>query len=81
VIQLNGQNAITLAGGTLLTFDEILLKAEHDNPAVVRANSRLYIVGGTGAYAGATRLLRTHEAFNVVTLEGTIDFKGKICTP
>jgi hypothetical protein len=81
IIQLNGQHAITLDGGTLLTFDDIHLQPDHDNPAVLQANSRLHIVDGTGAYAGATGVLHTHGAFNVVTLEGAIDFKGKVCVP
>jgi hypothetical protein len=81
VTRLNGEHAITLPGGTLFTYDEILLQSDNKNPAVVRANSRLYIVGGAGAYAGATGLLHTHGAFNVSTLEGGIDFKGKVCVP
>lgn len=68
IIQLNGQHAITLADGTILTFDDIHLQAEPDNPLVMRANSRLHIVGGVGAYAGATGVFHTHGAFNIVTL-------------
>lgn len=81
IIQLNGQHAITLADGTILTFDDIHLQSDQENPAVLQANSRLHIVGGTGAYAGATGVLHTHGAFNVVTLEGAIDFAGKVCVP
>ena len=81
VIQLNGQHAITLGNDTLLTYDEIRLQSDNQNPAVMQASSRLYIVGGTGAYAGATGLLHTGGAFNVGTLEGGIDFKGKVCVP
>lgn len=81
IIQLNGKHTITLAGGTLVTHDEIHLQATAENPAVMRANSRLYIVRGTGIYDGATGLLHTHGAFNVNTLEGSIDFSGKVCVP
>jgi hypothetical protein len=81
VIQLNGQHAITLGDGTLLTYDEIRLQSDNQSPAVMQANARLYVIGGTGAYAEATGLLHSHGAFNVGTLEGGIDFTGKVCVP
>ena len=82
VIQMNGQHMLTfLDGSTLVTSDEILLQSDNQNPYFMRANSRLYIVGGTGEYAGATGLLHTHGGFDVGTLEGGIDFKGQVCVP
>ena len=81
VTHLSGQHAVSLPGGTLLTSDAILLQADNQNPAVMRANSRVYIVGGTGVYEGASGLLHTHGKLNVVTLEGGIDFKGQLCVP
>ncbi len=82
VIQMNGQHVLTfLDGSTLKTYDEILLQSDNQNPAFMQANSRLYIVGGTGAYEGATGLPHTHGGFDVLTLEGGIDFKGQVCVP
>ena len=82
VTQLNGQHTQTfLDGSTLVTHDEILLQSDNQDPAWVQANSRLYIVSGTGAYAGASGLLHTHGALNAATLEGGIDFEGQVCVP
>ena len=82
VIQMNGQHVVTfLDGSALVTADEILLQSDNQNPAYMQANSRLYIVGGTGEYEGATGLLHTHGGFDVVTLEGGIGFKGQVCVP
>jgi hypothetical protein len=84
VIQMNGQHTITFANGsTLTTHDEILLEPVKTNPGWLRANSRLYLVGGTGAYAGATGLLHTHGEANVFTIppQGSIDFDGQVCVP
>lgn len=77
-IKANATHAITTAEGTLVTSDEIRLLPQAD-PGVVEANSRLHIVGETGKYEGATGLLHTHGEVNLVTLEGAIGFKGKIC--
>jgi hypothetical protein len=86
VTQLNGAHTITLPGGVVLTSDEILLQQDRnsplatpEDPVVMRANSRLYILGGEGEYEAATGLLHTHGAFNVSTLEGGIGFKGQVC--
>ena len=84
VIQMNGQHTITFADdSTLMTHDEILLEPVKTNPGWLRANSRLYLVGGTGAYADATGLLHTHGAANVFTVppQGSIDFDGQVCVP
>jgi hypothetical protein len=82
VIHANGQHTQTfLNGSTLVTHDEILLQSDNQDPAWVQANSRLHIVEGTGDFAGATGLLHTHGALNIVTLEGAIDFKGQLCIP
>jgi hypothetical protein len=82
VSQLNGQHTLTfLNGSTLVTHDEIRLQSDNQDPAWVQANSRLYIVGGSGDYSGASGLLHTHGDVNLVTLEGGIDFKGQVCLP
>ncbi|MCB0104595.1 MAG: hypothetical protein KDE53_01770 [Caldilineaceae bacterium] len=82
IIQLNGAHSIALAENDLIqTNDEIHLQADAKIPTVMHANSRLYIVGGSGDSAGATGLLHTHGAFDTVTLEGSIAFKGQVCTP
>jgi hypothetical protein len=84
VFQMNGQHTITFVdGSTLLTQDEILLEPLEANPGWMRSNSRLYLVGGTGAYAGATGLLHTHGEANVFTMppQGSIDFDGQVCVP
>lgn len=81
VTQLNGAHTLTLANGTLTTSDEIHLQAAPNGSTVLRANSRLYIVAGTGEYVEATGLLHTHGAFDFVTLEGRIAFDGQLCVP
>ncbi len=84
VIQMNGQHTLTFGdGSTLVTHDEILLQPENQNPGWMRANSRLYVVDGSGAYAGATGLLHTHGEVNVFTdpPQGSIDFAGQVCVP
>jgi hypothetical protein len=84
VIQMNGEHTLTfldVAGSTLVSYDEIRLQSDNQDPAWAQANSRLYIVGGTGAYAGASGLLHTHGEANLFTLEGGIDFKGQVCVP
>lgn len=79
VIQMNGRHTLSFAGGTLKTFDEIRLQFDQVNPAIGRANSRLYLVGGTVDYQGATGVLHTHGSVDFSTLEGGIDFKGQVC--
>lgn len=88
VTQLNGQHTITLPDGVVQTFDEIILRevrnsplATDTDPTVLRANSRLYIMDGAGAYADAAGMLQTNGAFNVTSLEGSIGFKGQMCVP
>jgi hypothetical protein len=83
VIQMNGQHTIVFADGILMTHDEILLEPVKTKPGWLRANSRLYLVGGAGAYAGATGLLHTHGEANVFTdpPQGSIDFDGQVCVP
>jgi hypothetical protein len=78
-IKMDATHTLTTSDeDTLVTSDEILLIPQAE-PDVVRANSRLYIVGGTGEFAGATGLLHTSGTVNLDTLEGAIGFKGKIC--
>jgi hypothetical protein len=84
VIQMNGHHTITFADGSiLLTSDDILLEPLKTKPGWMRANSRLYFVGGTGAYTGATGLVHTHGEVNVFTVppQGSIDFNGQVCVP
>jgi hypothetical protein len=84
VFQMNSQHTITFVdGSTLMTHDEILLQPLKTNPGWMQANSRLYIVAGTGAYAGATGLVHTHGQANVFTVppQGSIDFDGQVCLP
>jgi hypothetical protein len=71
---------ITTATGTLVTMDEIMLLPPTD-PDVSRPHSRLYIAGGTGAYQGATGLLKTQGEVDLSSLEGSIPFKGRVCLP
>lgn len=76
--KMDASHAITTAEGILVTSDEIRLIPQAE-PGVVRANSRLHIVGETGKFEGATGLLHTFGTVNLGTLEGAIGFKGKIC--
>ena len=66
-----------------MTSDEILLEPVNTHPGWLRANSRLHLVDGTGAYAGATGLVHTHGEVNVFTVppQGSIDFDGQVCVP
>jgi len=80
VTQMHAHHTITRSTGTIRTSDEILLLPDRD-PAVARPNSRLYVVDGTGAYAGATGLLHTHGRVNFATLDGSIQYKGRVCVP
>ena len=82
VIQMNGQHTVTfLDGSTLVTYDEILLQSDNENPGWAQVNSRLYVIAGTGAYAGATGLVHTQGEVNLFTLEGEIEVKGQVCLP
>jgi len=63
-----------------MTSDEILLLPDQD-PAMGLPNSRLDVIGGTDAYDGATGLLHTHGQVNLVTLAGSIQYKGQVCVP
>ena len=84
VIQMNGHHTITFTdGSTLMTSDEILLEPVKTNPGWLRANSRLHLVAGTGAFGGATGLLHTHGKANVFTVppQGSIDFDGQVWVP
>lgn len=77
---MNAVHIITTADGTLVTSDRILLLADNE-PGWGRPNSQLRIVAGTGAYENATGLLHTHGRVNLGTLEGSIDYKGRVCLP
>jgi hypothetical protein len=75
VVVLTGDNVITTRTGTLTTKDAIVLKttgagdfAEVDT-----------IVGGTGAWAGATGTIRAQGTFTSAGGEG--DYIGEICLP
>ena len=67
-------------GNSLITDDAILLLLDPD-PNKVRASSRLYIVGGTGLYEGATGLLHIgHGGVDFSQEENlSIGYKGQIC--
>ena len=71
VVQATASHTITFldGSGSLVTSDEIRLLDG-------RANSRLYIIGGSGDFEGATGLLHTHG-----TIAAGIDFKGQVCVP
>lgn len=71
VVQTTASHTITFTdgSGSIVTSDEIRLQDG-------RASSRLYIVGGTGVFEGATGLVHTHG-----TIEEGIDFKGQVCIP
>lgn len=75
---MNGMHTLSTTDGTLTTFDHILLLPDAEAFAA-RPNSRLYVVGGTGMYEGATGLLHTHGRVNLATLAGSIQFKGRVC--
>jgi hypothetical protein len=78
---LNGSHTITTGGGTLTTFDRINLLPDQD-PGWFRPNSQLRIVEGAAPYAEATTgLLHTHGRVNPGTLEGSIEWKGRVCAP
>ena len=77
---MSAQHTITTSGGSITTSDVIILRPDQ-NLAVVRPNSRVYVIGGTGAFANATGLLHTHGEVNLATLAGSIDFKGQVCVP
>ena len=79
-IQMRAHHTITRSTGTIRTSDEILLLPDQD-PAVGRPNSRLHVIGGTGAYDRATGLLHTHGQLNLVTLAGSLQYKGQVCLP
>jgi hypothetical protein len=80
VIQMRAHHTITRSTGTIRTSDEILLLPDRD-PAVGRPDSRLTVIGGTDAYDGATGLLHTHGQLNLVTLAGSLQYKGQVCVP
>jgi hypothetical protein len=81
VLQLNGSHTITTGGGTLTTLDRIHLQPDTE-AGWFRPNSQLRIVEGSAPYAEATTgLLHTHGRVNPGTLEGSIDWKGRICAP
>jgi hypothetical protein len=80
VIYMHAHHTITRSTGTLRTSDEILLLPDQD-PAVARPDSRLDVIGGTGAYDRATGLLHTHGQLNLVTLAGSLQYKGQVCVP
>jgi hypothetical protein len=80
VIHMLAHHTITRSTGTIRTSDEILLLPDQD-PAVGRPNSRLDVVGGTGAYDGATGLLHTHGQLNLATLAGSLQYRGEVCVP
>ena len=80
VIQMNGQHTLTFGdGSTLVTHDEILLQPENQNPGWMRANSRLYVVDGSGAYAGATGLftLTERSTSSRIRLRGALILPGR----
>jgi hypothetical protein len=71
VIHTTAHHTITFldGSGSITTSDEIRLLDG-------RANSRLYIVDGTGDFEGAIGLLHTHG-----TIAEGISFKGQVCVP
>ena len=80
VIHMRAHHTITRSTGTIMTSDEILLLPDQD-PAMGLPNSRLDVIGGTDAYDGATGLLHTHGQVNLITLAGSIQYKGQVCVP
>ena len=80
VIHMLAHHTITRSTGTIRTSDEILLLPDQD-PAVGRPNSRLDVIGGTGAYVGATGVLHTHGQLNLATLAGSLQYRGEVCVP
>src|SRR2546427_13285382 len=80
LIHMLAHKMITRSTGTIRTSYEILLLRDQD-PAVALPNSRLDVIGGTDAYDGATGLLHTHGQLNLVTLAGSIQYKGQVCVP
>jgi hypothetical protein len=75
VILLTGDNAIHTSDGTLLTKDAIVLQTTGaGNFAEVDT-----VIGGTGAWAGATGTFRAQGTFANGIGQG--DYIGEICTP
>jgi hypothetical protein len=81
-IHMNGVHEITdlSTGGTFTTFDRLLLLPDQEE-GWGRPRSTLRIVEGSGGYEGATGRLQTNGRVNLGTLEGTIEFKGRVCVP
>ena len=82
VIHMHAHHTITRRSGTIMTSDDIRLLPDPD-PAWVRPRSRLEVIGGTGAYEGATGLLLTDGRvnLNVVPPAGSIGIRGQLCVP
>jgi hypothetical protein len=80
VVHMRAHHTITRSTGTIRTSDEILLLPNQD-PTVARPDSRLAVIGGTDAYNGATGLLHTHGQLNLMTLVGSLQYKGQVCVP
>jgi hypothetical protein len=75
VILLTGDNTIHTSGGTVLTKDAIVLQTTGDgNFAEVDT-----VIGGSGAWAGATGAFRAQGTFAGGSGQG--DYIGEICTP
>ena len=81
LLRFDATHTITTVGGTVTTHDDILLRTDADG--ITRPHSEITVVGGTGAYAGATGLLHGAGALNLSTQPpgGSIGFQGQLCVP
>ena len=77
-MHFEGICTIVTPEGTITTNDAAVL-SPIDAP-LFRVNNRLTVVGGTGAYAGATGELHTHGTANFVP-GGVVDlrYEGRVC--
>ena len=71
-------HTITTADGTILTRDEGAFGAI-GAPTLYKANVRYTIVGGTGSYAGATGMLRSHGFVDFGAGTITLRIAGRVC--
>jgi hypothetical protein len=71
-------HTITTADGTIFTQDEGAFGAI-GAPSLYKANVRYTIVGGTGAYAGATGMLRSHGFVDFGAGRISLRIAGRVC--
>lgn len=71
-------HTITTADGSIFTQDEGAFGAI-GAPSLYKANVRYTVVGGTGAYAGATGMLRSHGFVDFDAGRISLRIAGRVC--